>query len=240
MSTEPAGLSQIVNGTRHRQKRQKRRVHFEASINWTEESEKSSRGSETRRERREQIQLYKRQKMNEQKKNEGIFLLLKSQDVRIVNRLAALHGRDDTVRAILNLLIGHGQPAQQGRQAQAQQGQGGQGQGQPNFEQSLAAFRNTNRRLTYQQLTVGQQQQIQMLGISSLTAEFRTELPSEVITDGSSEDETKTTKSEKKRSKKLRVKKKQQRQKIENFKKSANRRNGGPPPAGQGGPAAIV
>ena len=214
MAAVSGGLSHIPNGT---EQRRKRHVHFEASINWNEESDKSSRGSETRRERREQN---KRLKMNQQTKYEQIYLLVKSQNAGILGRLETLH-QDDDVRFHLNRLTGHNQQAQE-RQAQ----------GQPTFRESLAAFRNATAGRTYQQLTALQQQQIQVLSIlGAFTAEFRDELPSEVITDVSSEDEKKTSK----REKKLRVKKKKQQQKLENFEKGVNRRNGGPrggPPGG--------
>mmetsp|Transcript_6744 Transcript_6744/g.16917 ORF Transcript_6744/g.16917 Transcript_6744/m.16917 type:complete len:117 (-) Transcript_6744:562-912(-) len=115
MATISRGLSHILDGTEQRRERQ---VHFKASINWNEESDKSSRGSETRRERREQK---KRLKMNQENRYVQIFLLVKMENAGITTRLETLYQNAD-VHFHLNRLIGHNQ-----------QPQGQQPQGQPTF-----------------------------------------------------------------------------------------------------------
>ena len=148
----------------------RRQVHFEASIDWNEESIKSSRGSKVRRERSEQ----KRQKkMNDEKRYDAVLGIIKNQDGGaddISARFMRLYngGDDLNVRAQVNFLIGH-QPG------------GGQ-----TFQQSLDAFRAKGQ--SYNQLTHRQQEYVRILsGLESITEEFRADLPAEAVSEESSE-----------------------------------------------------
>eukprot|EP00529_Nitzschia_sp_RCC80_P032394 CAMPEP_0113445992 /NCGR_PEP_ID=MMETSP0014_2-20120614/3473_1 /TAXON_ID=2857 /ORGANISM="Nitzschia sp." /LENGTH=218 /DNA_ID=CAMNT_0000337063 /DNA_START=25 /DNA_END=677 /DNA_ORIENTATION=+ /assembly_acc=CAM_ASM_000159 len=163
----------------------RRQVHFEASIDWNEESIKSSRGSEVRRERSDK----KRQKkMNDEKRYDSVLEITTNQDEGancISARFMRLYngGDDPNLRTAVNTLIGH-QPG--GRQT---------------FHQSLNSFRADGQ--SYSQLTRRQQECVRILsGLESITTEFRAELPAEPVSEESSESDDAEERREKKRRRK--------------------------------------
>lgn len=236
------GLTPVVNGFVNETKRKRQRqVHFESSINWKEEADKSHRGPEVRRERREQN---KRLKMVRQQRLNDIYLLVKTTNPAMLARLIAFYNTNNEFRFFLNSLIGRNQPAQ------------------ATLQGSLDAFRNATAGMTYDQLSPQQQQQIQYLSVhDGFSAAFMDSISADVVTDlsGSSDNgsdseagkgkpsATKKTaaKKEAKHKKKkagAAKKKKKAYQKMEHFVKNVNRRRGGgpPPPGGQGGANLVV
>lgn len=194
------GLRSKPSGVKRRQKRG--RVHFDPSLNWSIEEEKSFRGSAARRERQHQKKMA-RDVATERRKS--VLRILK--DPNKYDQIKKLYNAEAEPGQLyliihLHVIIGYQN-------------------GDTDFQQKFVQLQNSN--LTYETLSGDQEEAVKGLSINALfVKEFEGVLPAEPVTDGSSSDDSRTQRKHKRQ--------KNWQSTTEVVNKGNNLNNGGPPP----------
>ena len=178
------GLRSKPPGVKRRQKRG--RVHFDPSLNWSIEEEKSLRSSAARRERQHQKKMAGIVAMERQKSalqilkdpnKYGEITSLYNANVEPAQGLAGLEKHN--LKVLLHVIIGYEE-------------------GETDFQQKFQQLQEPN--LTYETLSDDQKVALEALSKNGLFArEFNRVLPSEPVADGSSSDDSNKKRSNKRR-----------------------------------------
>ena len=171
-SSTTEGLRSKPPGEKRRQKRG--RVHFDPSLNWSIEEEKSQSGSAARRERREQKKMARE---NAKEREKTVLQILK--DPKKYDQIKRLYNSNEEPGQIFLKLALHGIIGFQ--------------EGDTDFQQKFQQLQVSD--LTYKTLSEAQYECLKVLSGNTLFVnEFRGVLPAEPVTDGSSSDDSRTQK----------------------------------------------
>ncbi len=181
----PACASSTTEGLRSKPPGVKRRVHFDPSLNWSIEEEKSFRGSAARRERQHRKKMARYIARERQK---SVLQILKDPN------------RYDQIAKLYNANVEPDQPFRKELQMVVQMVVLhktiheiiGYQEGASDFQQKFEQLQEQSN-LTYETLSDNQEEAVKDLSLNELfVKEFAGVLPAEPVTDGSSSDDSGT------------------------------------------------